>query len=258
MDKLFPRMYDCPESKQIAQGILYWFFYIMLLPFLFLFVLASGEISDSLMVGVNAVYFLINGVAVFGIFRQYLMDSFWNVRLYKSRFFQSVGLGLLVFFVVEFLVITIEAVLSGTVNTIPLPAADAIFGGYGFVLLYASPIFMGLCLLTIVPVTMSCLYYAVGFASPCQNKIWLGYLVAALVAAVPVILQITSGMMSIDEALLYYIQMLPLHMCACWVYQRSDTVWGAIAFQSAANLLGILFTPWLIYLEAVTEFAAMH
>lgn len=256
MDKLFPRMYDCPESKQIAQGGLYWFFYIILLPFLFAFVVASGKIGTSLVIGTNTIYFIINGIAVFAIFREYLIDSFLNVSIFPKRFFLSVGSGLLVFYILEFLIVGIEAIISGTVNTFPFPAVDMLYGNYGFLLLWECPLLMGLCLLTIVPVTMSCLYYAVGFASPCQNRVWLGYLVVALISAIPAVLQVTSIGVAPAEALRYYVEMLPFHMCACWAYQRSDSIWGAIAFQSAANLLSIPSMIILMYLETLTGFAA--
>ena len=54
MDKLFPRMYDCPEDKQIAQGGLYWFFYIIVLRFLFLLVVDGGEFYPELLIGSHA------------------------------------------------------------------------------------------------------------------------------------------------------------------------------------------------------------
>lgn len=250
MDELFPRMYDCPEDKQIAQGGLYWFFYIIVLRFLFLLVVDGGEFYPELLIGSHALYFIINAIIVFLIFREYLIDAFLNVRLFPMRFFSSVGSSLLAFLVLEFIIVGLESIISGTVSLCSLPAVDSLVGGYGIALLWESPILMGVCLLTIVPLTMSCLYYAVGFASPCQNRVWLGYLIVALISAVPAVLLVTSTGFEVDQALWYFIELLPYHLCACWAYQRSDTIWGAIAFQSVANLLSIPFVLFMLFLEA--------
>ena len=249
MDKLFPRMYDCPESKQIAMGGLYWVVYIVFLPFLLLLACAGGAADNAAVYTCILAYFLINGIIVFLIFREYLIDSLWNVRLNKKHCFASVGLGVLVFFSIEAIMIFCGLYNYDMITVLPFPAADSLFGVRGVVLVMGKPILMTLCLITIVPITMCCLYYAVGFASVCQNRMWLGYLVVALISAIPAVLQVTSMDVEIIDALRYYVGMLPFHVCACWVYQRSDTIWGPILFHTVTNLLSVPIAIFLFFAD---------
>ena len=247
MSKLFPRMYDCPEGKQIAMGGMYWFVYMVFLPFLLLLACAGGTADNAAVYTCILAYFLINGIAVFLIFREYLIDSFWNVRLNIKRFFASVGLGYLVFFAVETIMTLCGLYDAELITLTPFPAADSLFAIGGVFLLFGRPILISLCLITIVPMTMCCLYYAVGFAAACQNRVWLGYLVVALISAIPAVLLMTSQGVEPIGALRYYVGMLPFHMCACWVYQRSDTIWGPILFHAITNLLSIPIAILLIF-----------
>lgn len=46
----------------------------------------------------------------------------------------------------------------------------------------------------------------------------------------------------LDQEVLLYLAQLPLHMIACYAYQKADTVWAPIAVHTAANLAyGLLF-----------------
>lgn len=92
---------------------------------------------------------------------------------------------------------------------------------------------------------------AVGFAAPAQERPWMGYLVVALITAIPMVLVYTSGAGDLADAAVRYFAMLPLHMCACWVYQRSDTIWGPIIFQALANLVSLPIAWGLMHMTYV-------
>ena len=238
MNKLFPRMYDCPEGKQIAQGGIYWAIYALVLPTI-MFIATGGVISSRVVNGFDCAYYLINFLAVILIFRTYLIDSFWNVKMHIKHFLITVGIGLIAFFAIEIALFFLWVFPSGTLGGFPLPIADSL---YGLVTRWAfekPPILNHMCLIVCVPVAMSCLYYAVCFAPTCQNKIWIGYLLVAVIALIPTVLLVTAQGYAVLEAVTSYICLLPFHMCACWIYQNTDTIWGPILFHAIVNLISI-------------------
>jgi len=98
------------------------------------------------------------------------------------------------------------------------------------------PFWGTLCLITIVPVTMCCLYYGVVFAPICVDRPWLGYLAIVLLSAVPRVVGVGSAGLPMEQLVLFLIQ-LPWHLIACWSYQKSDTIWAPIGVYSAVNLV---------------------
>ena len=86
------------------------------------------------------------------------------------------------------------------------------------------------------PVAVSCLFYATAFAPVGCRRPWLAYPVVALLIAFP---RICNGMTCWNptEELVLYLAQLPMHLLACWSYQKTDTVWAPIAVHAAANLI---------------------
>lgn len=241
MNKLFPKMRDCPEGKQIALGGVYWVVYQIVLPFMLLFLLAmfwgDSLMGDPPVVWGYGAFYLINLICVAIIFRSYLKDSFWTFRLDRKKVFVSVGMGLAVLVLMEIPFILLDLILKKWLVFFSLPIADPVFYFSPSLWFRTQPLVSGACLTILAPVAMCCLYYGVGFAAPAQQHPWLGYLIVALLAAIPVALMYTSGSYDLQDAAIRYFSILPFHLCACWVYQRSDTIWGPIVFQALANLL---------------------
>ena len=243
MEKLFPQMRDCPEGKQIALGGAYWVVYQIMLPFMMLFVLAmicsDSMFGDPPTVVGYVVFYLINLVCVGLIFRPYLEDSFWTLRTDMKKVLVSIGMGLAALVVFEIPLVLLDLLQKKWLVYFSLPIADPVFYLKSSLWFRVQPLVVGFCTTVLAPVTMCCLYYGVGFAAPAQERPWLGYLIVALLAAVPVVLMYTSGAFELEDAFVHYLSRLPFHLCACWVYQRSDTIWGPIIFQALANLLSL-------------------
>lgn len=239
MDKLFPKMRECPEGKHIALGGAYWIVYQIALPFILTMFCGGLGAENGLVIGCVVAHFVINLACTIVIFRSYLVESFWIVRMETKRVLVNVGLGLAALAVLEIPFVISSMFAEDPVLFFALPLADPVLGLFSTGWVMLNPFIFGPCMVFLAPVTMCCLYYAVGFAAPAQERPWLGYLIVALIAAVPAVLLYTSDGYELSKVVSYYFSVLPFHLCACWVYQRSDTIWGPIIFQAIANLVSI-------------------
>lgn len=219
MNKLFPKMRDCPEGKHIALGGGYWVVYQIVLPFLMVFLLAmfwgDSLMGDPPVVWGYAAFYLINLVFVALIFRSYLKDSFWTFRLYRKKVLVSVAMGMAVLAALEIPPILLDLILKKWLVFFSLPIADPVFYLSPSLWFRTQPLLSCVCLTILAPVAMCCLYYGVGFAAPAQERPWLGYLIVALLAAIPVTLMYTSGSYDLEDAVIHYFSILPFHLCAC-------------------------------------------
>lgn len=77
------------------------------------------------------------------------------------------------------------------------------------------------------------------YRKECIRAVGCGLLVYGL-TQIPAVLRFMSGI-ELAECIIQYLLYLPLHMCACWVYQRTNTIWAPIAFQGIVNLSGIVY-----------------
>lgn len=248
MNWMFPMMFDRPERKTVIGGSFYWAVYVIGLPFILLL------IADS--ISATAIVFLlyfISFLAVGAIFFSYLKDSFLNVRFYPKRFFAAVGISGGVVLTVEFFLLQLS-LLSPSIEIIMASHNILPFAELPLMLAVSAstiemPLLMTLCNVIFVPVTMCCLYYGVGFAPIAQNRPWLGYLVMALLAAVPRLVGLGNTGYPLYQ-LVVYLWQLPWHLCACWAYQKADTIWAPIAMYAAVNLISSvswILLVWLTY-----------
>lgn len=251
MDKVFPRMTDRPEARQIVGGGVYWVFMLIGLPFLVVLMTAALGSTEGTAMGMYIAYCVVNLICTILIFRHYLEESFWNLRLDPKRFFVSVGLGLAVFGVLEVILIIAGMMAQDPLLFVCFPVAEPLMGVSSPYWVLSQPIVLGLAVMILAPITTCCLYYAVGFAVPAQDRPWLGYLIIVLMSVLPAVLLVTSGGREPATGVIYFVSMLPFHLCACWVYQRSDTIWAPIAFQTVINLLTIPVVVILLLVSAL-------
>ena len=86
------------------------------------------------------------------------------------------------------------------------------------------------------PLTVSCLLYGCVFAPMCVKKPWLAYVVT-IVLALAQKLMIFACFHSYEEQIALFWLQLPMHLIACWSYQKTDTIWTPIAVHMIANLI---------------------
>lgn len=232
MKQLFPEMYDRPDKWMPVPAMAYWIFAFLILP-TWLPLIADGLFND--LVGaswVDIALHIINALVVFAMYRSYAVESFLNVQLDTKKFFIAVGGASLIavclsvwmyFFSVG------EVWDAYPINELTLLITPGL-------LVDTMPLFGTLCHVLITPIVVVGLFYVPVFAPMCCRRTWLGYLMVSLALLVPVIsdilyrdtMELLSGM---------YLLQLPIHLLACWSYQKADSVWAPLATLSIFNLV---------------------
>lgn len=236
MKKVFQEMYDSPEPRTLIATAFYWILAFAVFPD-FVFVAISGLFNQLTYVGWCEIsYFLLNFIIVLCMHRHYLANAFWNVRLDLRGFATTVGLAvvLILFYCLlpaaihpNYITVLLFQALPMTENTVLIDPAWLVVN---------NPLFGTLTYTLLTPLTVSCLFYNLAFAPVSINHPRLAYPVMLLVCAIPSIFTAVWRDMY-GYMLLHYLIRLPIHLIACWTYQKTDTVWAPIATHSIVNLL---------------------
>lgn len=247
MFEMFPVMTDRPEGKTVVGGGLYWAVYVIGFPFI-LTLMFGGTNANAIPI---LLLYGVSFVAVGLMFRRYLIESFFNVRCYPGRFLATVGIASGVVLTVEQIALFVCLhsnmfdVMYASNNILPVADVPLLLSTSAAVT--EMPLMMMLCTSVFVPVTMCCLYYGVGFAPAAAERPWFGYIIVAILAAVPRLFGLGNMGYPLYQLMVYLLQ-LPWHLCACWAYQKADTIWAPICMYAVVNFLSGLSTILVFYL----------
>ena len=226
---------DYPEKQTIIGSVSYSVFSYALLPSLFFWLNIDRTMDYSKLVWFDIVLRGINFVAVLGMFFRYLRDSFWNVQMNTKNVLKHAGIGAGCM-VAVWLVCTVAGTLleNTTVLMGSLPIAEGETYGFTLAMLLQKPTFGLPVIVLLAPFTIACLFYATVFAPLAYQKPWLGYVVMAGVLLLP---KVANGMAywNWGEEMVIYLVQLPIHMIACRIYQKTDTIWTPIIALMMAN-----------------------
>ena len=238
MKQLFPHMTDSPERSQVLGGLVYGAFPFLILPFT-LMLFTVGVKDTGLYAVLECIYQAINFLALFAIFRTYLLDSWFTFGLQTRK---VLGLSIICALLILLCYILVAAAFlhSGSdqatlvfqgalpvtgIELMLLPGQFALFGGILGVLFL---VFLG-------PVTNACMYYATAFSPLCaKGRPFIAYLGVAALTAVPRVITYFTIWGGWKENLLYLAQ-LPIHLFSCWLYQRTNTIWAPIITHAIVN-----------------------
>ena len=239
MNKMFPLMLDRPEGRQIASGISYIVMTTVFLPWFLILAFSMTSTDQAFGVWFDLGYHALNFAATVIIFREYLAESFLNVQINLKSVLLTCGGAVLVIFgyvsLVSILAFSGSEILSlASLSALPISEVDQFCLPIAIVSEKTLP--GTLCMALMTPVTISCLYYAAAFAPVCSNHGWLGYAAVAVLIAVPKIANALTFWNSTEELIIYLAQ-LPVHLIACWTYQKKDTVWAPILTLGVSNLI---------------------
>lgn len=242
MKKILPDMYDHPEPMMIIGSLGFGFWCFFIFPTL-MALFCTGVTSPSTLSWFEFGYHITNFIGAIWLFFPYLKESFFNAQINLKQFFS-----------VSFVCAAVCFVYAATISRFGLVSSDYIYQlvaqstlplmESGFFNTYANficinPIFGTICVTLLSPLTVSCLFYATGFAPVCCSKPWLAYITVAVVTAAPGFWSIMS-LWTIENELSMYLVQLPIHLIACVAYQKTDTVWAPVAVLTITNILGCL------------------
>ena len=243
MSRLFPPMNSKPEKAQVFALVFSWIVFFVLfptfLPYLGLGLWDQWESSVWLEIG----YHVVNGVGVLFLVFGYLKEEWFMVSTDVWHYVKHALLTVGLIIGVEF--VWIGGLFLGGFDVFlmleGLPVAEMTVSHTSLFMLHLQPILGTIVLTVFAPISVCALFYCTGFAPLCNIKPWLGYLGVAVVTLIPPLINILWR----GEAALVlggYFVRLPIHLLACWSYQKTDNVWTPLFSLAGANLLmsGIL------------------
>ena len=228
LKRIFPEMTDRPENGMTFAMVFYGFIAFILLPVYIVYMGVDVWDKTDMLVWLELVYHGLGGVVVAVMFMSYLRDSFLNVQLFTKNFVKIVAIATAI-------MLTLALGLRFALG-LAYPIHELTITMYVGFMLEGQPLWSTLCLSLLSPFAVACIFYATGFAPLCCKKPWLGYLVVALVVAIPLALDV-NWRGGAEYALLTYLLQLPIHLIACWSYQKADTIWAPITCLAIFNLV---------------------
>lgn len=238
MKNLFPPMTSKPEKIQIFAIIPCWLWVFVLFPMFLPFVGLGVWERHEISVWLEIVYHVANGVLLLLLISGYLKEDWFMVSTGALYYLKYVALAV-------GLILGIELLLLGTLFLCGvdvtllleyLPVAEMSVSQTPLFLIELQPILGTLVLAVFAPISVCALFYCLGFAPICYKKPWLAYLCVAVITLIPSIIDLLwRG----NEALELngYLVRLPIHMLACWSYQKTDNVWTPMVTLAITNLL---------------------
>lgn len=247
MKKMFPMMIEKPDAHIAGSGVAYWFFAYFFWPSLIsLSVVSPVGLSHEAWVEIG--YHLLNFLIVLFFFHTYLKEAFLTVQISTKQVLGTAAVcaaAIVVLKVAMWILFAAgrnELFAQMALDSLLTTEADLLY--FSTALIGDQPLWGTLCLVILTPVTISCLYYASVFAPICTKRPWLAYLLMAVLPVLPR-LSLAFCLWPIEQEMAIYLVQLPVHMIACWSYQKTDTVWTPILVHFMSNLVLAMLMLWV-------------
>lgn len=240
MYKYFPTLTERPEVNNSIAALFYQVVAYFSIPFLLLLLLQGGQDGvHKVAAALEIAYHVFNFFVALFIFREYLTDTWADLRYGYQKLMKAVSLSTGLIVMLSIVLHALYGYSTGTVSliaygTLPLTEVDLFMLPCDMVAIY--PLLGTICMGFLTPITISCLYYGAVFAPICYTRPVLAYVVMAAFLAFPRFCNASTFWDPATEWTLYFTQ-LPLHMIACWSYQKTDSIWAPILTHWIVNLL---------------------
>ena len=226
-----------PTKTELLLGVGCWLLYLVGISAMLLLLLPllgvdlNSERGGSL---AQLAAFALDFILIVLVFRKFLWRSAAPLKGNGKRLLSTVLLGFAAYYLLMYLVALLIAYLSLGLDVLPENLNNEVIGT--IMTQYTFP--MAVCTVVFAPVTEECLVRGVLFAPICRRKPWIAYLVTAalfgLLHTVPYI-----GTQELSVLALSFLQYLPAGIVLGWAYQRTRSIWGAIALHSLINLVAV-------------------
>ena len=238
MSKIFPSMHSKPEKYTFVGTLIYWpfvfLFFPIYMPYLGMGLWNDIELGPWLDIG----YHVVNGIVLLILLWGYLKEEWFMVstdfRFYLKHIALTVGLMIGVTalrvgtpFLCGF---DVDYMLNG------LPVVEMTVNFTPWYLLGLKPVIGTIVISVFSSISVCALFYCFSFANFCYRRPWLGYVSIVVITLIPALIDIIwrgEGALVLSA----YIVRLPIHLLACWSYQKTDNVWTPLVSLMATNLL---------------------
>lgn len=242
MKKIFPEMTERVSSGHVFAIFVFWVLCFVLLPFILPTVIYGLENDIELQSWVEGIYHVVNGIAMISLLRNHISDSTFRMRKNLKNFIAVIGITLGLMLMVRYAEATLIPMIYPNIISIydvyPMSEFEVLItAGY---MVSSNPIFGTLCVTIFAPVAITGFFYASGFAPVCCKRPWLAYIM------VSVLLLLVTGFDIFWRGLYYgvfstYLLRLPIHLLACWSYQKTNNIWAPIISLALFNLITSIF-----------------
>lgn len=227
-----------PEKIQIFALIPCWLWVFVLFPMYMPFIGLGLWEQPEISVWLEIVYHVANGILMLLLMLAYLKDDWSLVTTDVSFYLKHIALTVGLILVAEWLLLnTLFFCGLDIANMVEsLPMVEMQVSHTPLLMIDLQPIFGTIAVSIFAPFSICALFYCLGFAPICYKKPWLAYLCVAVITLIPYIIDILwRGEATL--AMSGYLAHLPIHLLACWSYQKTDNVWTPIISIAIANLL---------------------
>ena len=248
MSKLFPAMTSKPEKIQFFSLIPCWLWVFVLFPMFLPFVGLGLWEQHEISVWLDIVYHTANGAFLLMIISGYLKEDWFMVSTDVRYYLKHIALTVGMILVVEFLLLDTLYICGFDITLLMeyLPVTEMSVSHTPSYLVSLQPIFGTVALTVFTPISVCAVFYCLGFAPVCYKKPWLAYLCVAVITLIPSLIDLLwRGNGSLE--LYGYIVRLPIHLLACWSYQKTDNVWTPLITIAMANLLISVILPMIAF-----------
>lgn len=240
-------MYSEPSKTKIIALLPCWLWVFVLLP-MSMPILGLGLWEQwERSVWLEIAYHIANGVLLLWVIFSYLKEDWFmfatDVRYHLKHIALTVGLiaGTEMIFMetLSYLGFNIHYLIQF------LPMVEMSVSHSPLFVIELEPIFGSLALSVFSPISICALFYCFGFAPICTRKPWCAYLCIAAITLIPPVIDILWR----GDALFVltgYIVHLPIHLIACWSYQKTDNVWTPLVSLVITNLLASILLFLLV------------
>ena len=236
--KIFPQMLSMPEKITIFTLIPCWLWIFVLFPFFMPFAgfgLWNVEESGAWL---DIFYHVSNGILVLFIIGGYLKEDWFMVTIDARHYLKHAALTVGIILVVEFALLMCIHIFGFDITAMleSLPITEMPLSQTSLLLTSTKPVFGTIALSLFSPITICGLFYCLGFAPICNKKPWLAYLCIVVITMIPPAINI-HWRGEVALSLCGYIISLPVHLVACWSYQKTDNVWTPLISLAITNLI---------------------
>lgn len=233
-------MTERPEKRTLFTAGCYWFVAFFLLPVFLLYLVNGFQNNDAVIGWVQILYYFLNALCTFFIFREHLADGWFTLRFETQKVITTVLVCAGIFLVLVCGLMALGLVIPGLSfllnlqNAVPVSELEWLL--MPTYLVQVNPLFGTLSLVLFTPLTVSCLLYGLGFSPACNVHPLLGYGVLIAVLTLHRCLNYYSTGTIGLENVMFAVQ-LPAHLLACAAYHRTESILAPILFHMVINLL---------------------
>lgn len=242
MNEWFPEMMDKPDGSMAGGALAYILAMFLILPFFLLVFMLDVFASETAQLWLEIGFHVLSFVLCIQLFRYHFTDSTRYAQQNPRKFLAVTGvclalsLGVLVgyYFLFRSLSPSSAFVEFGFYFTVPMTEKN--FVTYPLNMLMENPFPTFFCMAVLAPVSISCLYYGGCFAQVCYRNPWLAYPAVALLLFLPRLVNCFTFRWINEMEMVLYLTQLPLHLIACYAYQRTESIWSPILIHSIVNI----------------------